>query len=476
MFSGVILMRVVDPQGSDITPGSARIDHLARAGEALSAARAGVGQLSAGEASVELVKVKALIARAEAYRVAVIARIDAHAVSERDTMVMLKGRHHLDHSQAAADLRAVRALQDYPELEQAADAGVLSRPVLDAITTTASRSPHRKAAMHQAAPEFIQLATQASLSQVRKSLEMWADQIDPTPDVSGEHDAHRRRELSIHHVRDGVKIDGFFPKIHGMRLLAALNGALDKQWRTRHDPTHTGHTTSSPGLGGASTTSPDQGGATVPDRFSALTSTQRADAFIDFIITPVLEHGLLPTCGGTPATIAVTIPIDRLTTPTQLGDPTEIRQRLVEGSLHRHSPILRASNGPGDTLISPTRAQQLACDATIQRVVTSPAGKPLDIGRRTRVIPEQIRTALIVRDNGCIFPHCGKPPGWTEGHHVQHWSQGGPTSLDNLVLLCSRHHHDIHSQHISITFDQDGIPHIHLKHQYRDEHRYRAGP
>ena len=465
MFSGVILMRVVDPPGPDTSPGSARIDHLGRASEHLSAARGVVGKLSAGEASGELVKVKALIAQAEAYRVAVIGCIDAHAVSERDTMVMLKGRHHLDHSQAAADLRA---LEQFPALQQAADAGVLSRPVLDAITTTASRSPHRTAAMHQAAPEFIELAARASLSQVRKSLEMWADQIDPTPDVADEHDAHRRREFNIHHVRDGVKIDGFFPKIHGIRLMAALNGALDKQWRTRHDPTHTGHTTSTPG--------PDQGGATVPDHFSALTSTQRADAFIDVIITPVLEHGLLPTCGGTPATITVTIPIDRLTTPTQVADPAEIHQRLVETTLHHHSPTLRASNGPGDTQITPTRAQQLSCDATIQRVLITPAGKPLDIGRRTRVIPEHIRTALIIRDNGCIFPHCGKPPGWTEGHHVQHWSHGGPTSLDNLVLLCSRHHHDIHSHHIPITFNQDGIPHIQLTHHHKDKHQNRHKP
>ena len=113
-------------------------------------------------------------------------------------------------------------------------------------------------------------------------------------------------------------------------------------------------------------------------------------------------------------------------------------------------------------------ALQMSCDATIQRVVISPAGKPLDIGRRTRVIPEQIRTALAVRDGGCRFPQCDGPVGWSHGHHIQHWSHGGSTSMDNLVLLCSRHHHQVHAQHIPITIAPNGKPHIHLNHHRQE--------
>nr|WP_162184933.1 HNH endonuclease signature motif containing protein [Allokutzneria albata] len=67
------------------------------------------------------------------------------------------------------------------------------------------------------------------------------------------------------------------------------------------------------------------------------------------------------------------------------------------------------------------------------------------------------RKALAVRDKGCAFPGCDRPPGWTEAHHVWHWIDGGPTDLGNLVLLCVHHHHVMHEQEWRIVFEQ-GIP------------------
>ena len=58
---------------------------------------------------------------------------------------------------------------------------------------------------------------------------------------------------------------------------------------------------------------------------------------------------------------------------------------------------------------------------------------PLSVGRATRTIPAPIRTALHLRDQGCHFPGCDRPPAWTDGHHIIHWSDGGPTELENLV-------------------------------------------
>ena len=102
-------------------------------------------------------------------------------------------------------------------------------------------------------------------------------------------------------------------------------------------------------------------------------------------------------------------------------------------------PRSGATNGPGEALISALAAEELSCDANVQHILMSPAGKPLDIGRKTRVIPEQIRTALILRDGGCIYPNCDKPqPGPTP--ITSSIGRGGPTSLTNLALLCSLHH------------------------------------
>ncbi|UDF22621.1 HNH endonuclease signature motif containing protein, partial [Rhodococcus qingshengii] len=54
------------------------------------------------------------------------------------------------------------------------------------------------------------------------------------------------------------------------------------------------------------------------------------------------------------------------------------------------------------------------------------------------------RRALAVRDGGCAFPGCGTPSGWCDAHHIVHWNDGGPTDLDNLVLLCGHHHRTLH--------------------------------
>jgi hypothetical protein len=66
--------------------------------------------------------------------------------------------------------------------------------------------------------------------------------------------------------------------------------------------------------------------------------------------------------------------------------------------------------------------------------------QPLDIGRATRVIPPHLHRALLIRDGRCQFPGCDQPPPVCEAHHLTPWAQGGPTSLDNLALLCRFHH------------------------------------
>jgi hypothetical protein len=207
----------------------------------------------------------------------------------------------------------------------------------------------------------------------------------------------------------------------------------------------------------------------VAERVAGSTARQRADAFIDAIIKPVLAHKLLPTAGGAPATVCVTVPLTRLQHPEQRVAAGQVAASMGEGTLRLGSASIRATNGPGEALISALAAEELSCDANVQRILMSPPGKPLDIGRKTRVIPEQIRTALILRDGGCIYPNCDKPPAWTHAHHIQHWSRGGPTSLTNLALLCSLHHHKIHADHIPITIDADGTPHIHLDHHFRQQ-------
>ncbi len=107
--------------------------------------------------------------------------------------------------------------------------------------------------------------------------------------------------------------------------------------------------------------------------------------------------------------------------------------------------------------IHPETARRIACDAVRTLVtVAAPDAEtawmtiapvvPLSVGRAARTIPAHIRTALVLRDQGCRFPGCDRPPAWTDGHHIIHWANGGPTELENLVSLCRMHHRRVHEE------------------------------
>jgi hypothetical protein len=98
------------------------------------------------------------------------------------------------------------------------------------------------------------------------------------------------------------------------------------------------------------------------------------------------------------------------------------------------------------TALDAQTTQRLLCDAAVHRVITAGRATILDHGRATRTITPGLYRALLVRDRGCRWPGCHRPPQWCEGHHVIAWNDQGPTRLDNLVLLCTRHHHLTHGQ------------------------------
>ena len=97
-----------------------------------------------------------------------------------------------------------------------------------------------------------------------------------------------------------------------------------------------------------------------------------------------------------------------------------------------------------ETPISAGTARIMAADAEIIPEVLGGNSEVLDLGSRRRLFSRAQRLALIERDGGCAFTGCDAPPSHTEAHHIEWWNKGGPTNLDNGILVCSRHHHDIH--------------------------------
>jgi len=160
-------------------------------------------------------------------------------------------------------------------------------------------------------------------------------------------------------------------------------------------------------------------------------SARRADA-LGLLAESFLKHGAEALSGGERHHVVLHVDADAL--------------RL------RETGRCELENGPAIPLET---ARRLSCDASVVRIVENSAGEPLDVGRKTRSIPPALRRALRSRDQGCVFPGCTHKR-YVDGHHIQHWAEGGETKLSNLVSLCRFHHRAVHEGGIVIERLDDG--------------------
>ena len=109
----------------------------------------------------------------------------------------------------------------------------------------------------------------------------------------------------------------------------------------------------------------------------------------------------------------------------------------------------------GAVYVSMETSQRLSCDASLVHMRHDTDGAVLDVGRKTRTIPPSIRRALTARDTSCRFPGCTSRR--CDAHHLTHWADGGKTSVDNLVLLCRRHHRAVHEGGLGVVRGTDGV-------------------
>jgi len=110
------------------------------------------------------------------------------------------------------------------------------------------------------------------------------------------------------------------------------------------------------------------------------------------------------------------------------------------------------ANNDGRSSLPIESVKRLCCDGDAVVIVENEDGEPLSVGRKTRTVPIAIKRALRARDKGCVFPGCHHRR-FVDAHHIQHWSAGGETSLENLLLLCSRHHRLVHEGGFCIERD-----------------------
>ena len=145
------------------------------------------------------------------------------------------------------------------------------------------------------------------------------------------------------------------------------------------------------------------------------------------------------------ANLAVAALIDLVTSDGSGARPLPSVTVIVDAETLARGPhpATVAETAAGHAL-SPESIARLCCDATLRRVVFDSDGVPIDVGRRHRTATEAQWAALKAVYSSCGWGGCAAPIGWCQAHHIREWEHGGPTDLDNLVPLCSRHHHLVH--------------------------------
>jgi len=409
--------------------------------------------LSGEEAVATLDALHAEDAARKTYRLEVMARLDetgyTKEISGEDTARFVAARHRLNRPEVQRDLKLATALAKYPAVSAAlpnvyapagpdptvqyadasadadadasadADArafevpggadGALSGdefPVLlhpdQAQAIVASLEAVPAAAMvpveHlQAAEEqMVEAARNLSSWELKQLGKRVRDVLDTDGPEPAEDAARHREALRITTADHGVKFSGFLANENAELFRTTIEAASKPR----------------PALDG--------------ERDPRSLEKRQADGLSD-VLSVAAQAGELPGHGGVKPHITVTIDLDDL----------KGKGRDATGDLQF-----------GDRL-SAAAVRRLACDAEITPVVLGAESEPLDVGRGQRYVTKAMWRVLVRRDKGCVV--CGMPPRYSHAHHVVHWIDGGPTSVENLVFLCSVHHTAVHNGHYTIT-------------------------
>ena len=107
--------------------------------------------------------------------------------------------------------------------------------------------------------------------------------------------------------------------------------------------------------------------------------------------------------------------------------------------------VTTAHSDDGGLVIPGSVLERALCATGTVEVTVDTCGNALDVGRERRLFTPKQRLALAIRDGGCIWPGCDRPPAYCEAHHCDHWADGGRTDCSVGVLLCRFHHLHLHN-------------------------------
>jgi hypothetical protein len=305
----------------------------------------------------------------------------------------------IDPRSAREHVRVARALEDLLAVRECFGRGELSYSKVRAITRIATP---------EIEDELVEMARFATAAQLERLVRGYRRAVT----LESAESAHRDRFLSCEWDDDGsLMIRGRLAPEDGALFMQAIEVGRE----AIHEREEAGM-------------APTQGGSAEPEPVRV----NNADALME-VAELSLTGGSSTRPAGERHQVVVHAELDALA-----GDGAEAGCRLEDG------PAICAES-----------ARRLACDASLLSVLHGPKGA-LDISRKSRAIPSSMRRALDLRDERrCRFPGCENKR-WVDAHHIVHWARGGETKLDNLILLCGRHHRLVHEGGFGVSRKASG--------------------
>lgn len=291
-----------------------------------------------------------------------------------------------------ADLSAAKVLRRYPRF-------------MDGLASGKINSDHVKVLAPLMGDNYVEffdgdntmlfdVACTLPASQFLNVVRHWKNMVDAVRrDDTDEQVAFESRKLFFDELADGQYfIHGQFDAIGGMIIKKALEQVTQKLWNQAQTSSHHEY-------------SPSQ---------------MRADALVE-----LSQNFVADKTQSTPALSAdIVIDVVDIVPGSTTAD---FLKRMIE----KQAPMVSTH--------TKNQLKQILCDCELSVPIKLETGQ-YDLGRKVRTAPVYLKKQLVLETGTCSIKGCVTPAKWCDAHHVKHWVDGGKTSLDNLVLLCRRHH------------------------------------
>jgi hypothetical protein len=331
----------------------------------------------------------------------------------------LAARAGLDLGTAREKVRVARALEELPLTSAWLAMGRITFSQARALTRVATADDEM---------ELLELARGRTVAEAERIARGWR-LGSAAEGLEREAERHASRSFSVVPDLDGMYVvRGRLTPEQGAVLMRAIEAASDVLFREAD----------APGRGGAEAYEVP---AELTEETGAAAARRRADA-VAFLAECALGAGF-----GARKAEGVE-DAEGASSPHPLSGTRASRYQVM---LHVELDALRAHDATGGAgcshladgvRVSHETSRRVACDTAVVPLFVGAGGDVVDAGHARRVVQPALRRALEARDRGCRFPGCGLR--YTEAHHVEHWADGGETSLENCLLLCRHHHRLVH--------------------------------